>query len=204
MDSGLGTYVTYNPASVNPETAIDDLLRMVEGLAMHDFPVVDGDQKLAGGVWESDLLRLAQDRRLCEETGAMPPEVKVAEVVSSDLVTVDQSTSPRQALKLLIENHIHALPVLQLGRLVGIVSSSDFLREFSYGQMTCAKEPVSDFLSKPAEPLEPDATVEAALKALDQAQLDFQAVVQGGCPVGIVSRREIQKLMSLSGGQTSW
>ena len=41
MESGLGTYVTYNPLAVSLETRVDELLQMVESLAMHHFPVVD-------------------------------------------------------------------------------------------------------------------------------------------------------------------
>ena len=53
------------------------------------------------------------------------PDGTAASIVSSDLVTVDQSASPRQALKLLIENSIHVLPVLEQIRLKWIADGYD-------------------------------------------------------------------------------
>jgi CBS domain-containing protein len=190
MESGLGTYVTYNPHSVSLETRVDDLLRMVEDLKMRHFPVVDEEQRLIGVIEEADLVQLAGERRQSRLEESDPLE-RVAQIVSSDLVTVAPSTSPKQALRLLMETHIHSLPVVEEGKLIGVVTATDFLREFSYGQMTCAKEPLSEFLSRPAEPLEPDANLEETLAAMDREGVDYLAVVQGGCPVGIVSRRDV-------------
>ena len=195
MDNGLGTYVTYNPFSVSLETRVDDLLRMVEDLAMRNFPVVDAEQRLIGVVVETDLVQLAALRQRSGQEGTELLET-VEQILSSDLVTVDHTASPRQALRLLMDNHLHSLPVLNQGKLIGIVTATDFLREFSYGQMTCAKEPVSDFLTRPAEPLEPDATLAETLKAMDNAKVDYLAVVHGGCPVGVVSRRDIARTLS--------
>ena len=201
MESGLGTYVTYNPFAVSLETRVDDLLQMVESMATHYFPVVDGEQRLIGVVSESDLMQLSRGRTQpgCET------DATIEQIVSRQLVTVDHLASPRRALQLLIDYQIQSLPVLQNGKLLGIVTTGDFLREFSYGQMICAKEPVSDILKSPAEPIDPDATIDQVVAAMDQAKLNHQVVVQGGCPIGIVDRREIAKATSLgdSGGKLS-
>ncbi len=193
MENGLGTYVTYNPFAVSLETRVDDLLRMVESMAMHHFPVVDHEQQLIGVVSETDLMRLAQRSR---ESG-VELDSTVEPIVTRQLVTVDHLASPHRALQLLMDYKINSLPVLQKGKLIGIVTTSDFLREFSYGQMTCAKEPVSDFLETPPEPLEPDSTLDDAMAAMDAAGLTHQVIVQGGCPVGVVARREIAKALTL-------
>lgn len=193
MESGLGTYVTYNPLAVSLETRVDELLQMVDNLAMHYFPVVDQNQRLIGEVPETDVMRLARGRTESD----LEINSTIEQVVSRQLVTVDHFASPRRALQLLMDYHIHSLPVLDRGKLIGIVTTGDFLREFSYGQMTCAKDPVSDFLKPPAEPLDPDVTVDEAMAAMDQARVDHQVVVQGGCPIGVVDRREIIKATSL-------
>lgn len=194
MDSGLATYITYNPCSVSLETRVEDLLRIVEDLAMQDVPVVDEGQRLIGIVPEIGIVGVAREFKQFKDEGTQRSAATVAQIFTSEVVTVNPAASPGQALRLLMENHIQSLPVLDSGRLVGIVTKNDFLREFSYGEMTSAKEPVSDFLSPPADPLDPDATVEGALKAMDKSHADHLAVVQGGCPVGIISRREITDL----------
>jgi len=195
MDNSLGTYVTYNPTAVSAEARISDLLQMVESLAMHHFPVVDDEQRLVGVVSETDLIRASENR----DEQAAGGNGTIQNLFQKQAVTVDHQASPRRALQLLIDYRINSLPVLQSGKLIGIVTTSDFLREFSYGEMTCSKEPVSEFLEKPSGPLEPDSTIADALAGMDKNKTDHQAVIQGGCPVGIVSRRDIVKAMSLGG-----
>jgi CBS domain-containing protein len=200
MKTRLGTYVTYNPLAVSPETRLDDLLQMVESLSMHHFPVVDEDHRLIGVVSETDLILEARTNALCQKgTGSTYTTAK--DLLTGDLVTVDHLTPPRQALQLLMDQHVQSLPVLENGRLVGMVTSSDFLREFSYGQMTCAKEPVSDFLEPPAEQLDSGMTADEALSTLKNGKTDYLAVVQGGCPIGVVSGREILKTLAMKAPQ---
>jgi len=77
----------------------------------------------------------------CATPPPAPVEIRsgtIEQIVSRQLVTVDHLASPRRALQLLIDYQIQSLPVLQNGKLLGIVTTDDFLREFSYGQMTCA------------------------------------------------------------------
>ena len=200
MASGLGTYVTYNPLAVSPETRIDEVLRMIENLSMHHFPVVDENQQLVGVVSETDLILEARNRMWSKEE-VSGDFTTVKDLLTGHLVTVDHLAPPRQALKLLMENYVRSLAVLENGKLVGIVTTSDFLREFSYGQMTCAKEPVSDFLEPPAEPLDPDMTADKALAALKNAGTEYLAVVQGGGPIGVVSGREILRTIAMDGSR---
>ena len=201
MESGLGTYVTYNPFAVSPETRVEELQQLVERLSMDHFPVVDGDQQLVGVVSDTDLILDARNRMRSDAAASPGDLTTVKDIFTGNLVTVDHSASPRQALNLLLDDYIHSLPVLDNGKLVGIVTTGDFLREFSYGQMTCAKEPVSDFLQPPAEPLDPEMTADEALAALKSRRSDYLAVVQGGCPIGIVSGREILRLIAMKGSE---
>jgi CBS domain-containing protein len=92
----------------------------------------------------------------------------------------------------LLQRQIHALPVVDEGRLIGMISSRDFLREFSYGDLPGTREPVSSLLQgKPPEPASPDMTLDEALLAMHEAGVSCLAVAQGDCPVGVVSQRDI-------------
>jgi CBS domain-containing protein len=199
METGLGTYVTYNPLAVSPETRVDDLLQMVESLSMHHFPVVDQEQRLIGVVSETDLILEARNRSSDKEARSFRESTTVKDIFTGHLVTVDHLASPRAALKLLMDNYVRSLPVLADEKLVAIVTTTDFLREFSYGQLTCAKEPVSDFLEPPTATLDPEATADEALAVLKNSGLEYMAAVHGGCPIGVVSGREILKTIAIDG-----
>jgi len=56
-----------------------------------------------------------------------PDEVKAKEIMSSPLITVDAGTSVEEACGLLAEKGIRRLPVIEEGKLVGIVSIRNIL-----------------------------------------------------------------------------
>jgi CBS domain-containing protein len=78
--------------------------------------VLDSDQ-LVGIVTERDVLNA-----VATET---PLETPIADVMSKDLITVEPGTSLREAAAIMTERWIRHLPVLDGGRLVGIVSQRD-------------------------------------------------------------------------------
>jgi CBS domain-containing protein len=78
--------------------------------------VLEGED-LVGIVTERDVLRAVA-------TGT-PLDTPVAEVMSKDLITVEPGTSLREAARIMTEKWIRHLPVLEAGRLVGVVSQRD-------------------------------------------------------------------------------
>ena len=78
--------------------------------------VLDG-QELVGIVTERDVLKAVAT--------ATPLDTPVSEVMSKDLITVEPGTSLREAARIMTERWIRHLPVLEGGRLVGIVSQRD-------------------------------------------------------------------------------
>ena len=79
--------------------------------------VMDGED-LVGIITERDVLKAAA-------TGASMDETRISQVMSKDLVTVGPGTSLREAAKVMADRWIRHLPVLDAGRLVGILSQRD-------------------------------------------------------------------------------
>jgi CBS domain-containing protein len=65
-------------------------------------------------------------------------DLKVSEVMTNTLITVDPDTSLREAARVMSTNKIRRLPVLKKDKLVGIVVSSDFVR--NVGKKTTTEE----------------------------------------------------------------
>ncbi len=55
-------------------------------------------------------------------------DLKVTEVMSKTVITVEPDTSLKEAARVMSANKIHRLPVLKQNKLVGIVAASDFVR----------------------------------------------------------------------------
>ena len=79
--------------------------------------VIDGDD-LVGILTERDILKAVA-------TGSRLEETRISEVMSKDVVTVGPQTSLREAAKVMADRWIRHLPVLDGGRLVGILSQRD-------------------------------------------------------------------------------
>ena len=106
----------------------EDIMRL--GRIRH-LPVVATDERLVGILSQRDLFRAAVSsllqlgRRGEQEWLAHIP---IATVMTTEVVTVAADASVRRAVALMNERRIGCLPVVEGGRLVGLVSESDCLR----------------------------------------------------------------------------
>lgn len=81
--------------------------------------VVEGDD-LVGILTERDVLRLVA-------TGTKLDQARVAEVMTKDVVSVGPGTSLREAARIMADRWIRHLPVVDNGKLVGIISQRDLV-----------------------------------------------------------------------------
>ena len=84
-----------------------------------------------GIITERDIVR-----RIVAKRASL--DVKVTEVMSKTLITVDPDTSLKDAARIMSTNKIRRLPVLKNNKLVGIVVASDFVR--NVGKKTTTQE----------------------------------------------------------------
>jgi CBS domain-containing protein len=126
--------MTRDVFTVGPDTSAK---YAAEVLAEHGFaalPVVDGDQQLVGIVAEADLLRdrLPADPRLHlrrdESAAENAPPLLVRGAMTADVRLVEAAADVADVARLFVDERIRSVPVLERGRLVGIVSRRDLLR----------------------------------------------------------------------------
>src|SRR4051812_45720029 len=120
--TSLGTLVTYNPWSVGPTALLDDIAARFEELGIHHVAVVDGERRVLGVLSESDLLRARQSKRavLVGPTGADTddaPPVFARDCMSREVHSISPNADFAAALSLLLDRQVHALPVVNDGRL---------------------------------------------------------------------------------------
>jgi|SRR5271157_1783725 len=113
-------------------TLADDIMQL--GRIRH-LPVLedDGDQ-LVGIVTQRDLFRGALARALGYGQRAQRKVLDtlfVKEVMSSDVTTTTPDTPLVEAARVLVNRKIGCLPVVEDGRLVGIVTEGDFVAMFA-------------------------------------------------------------------------
>lgn len=84
-------------------------------------PVMDGDT-VAGIFSERDVIRCLADN------GSVSLDVRVADRMSAPAITVTPDQSVLGALSLMTERRIRHLPVIENGRVIGIVSIGDLVK----------------------------------------------------------------------------
>lgn len=202
MSWELRQLVTFNPVSVTRETPVDQLVEMAHTLEIHHWPVVDQELRVVGMVSETDMVRSAQlqmtaGTAFSEETGASVAEPwqprTVGEIMSPRVVAVEINSPATHAIRLLMEHQFHSLPVTENGRLKAIVTTGDFLREYSFGDLPSAKELVTKYTVPIADSVDATETLDDALLAMFEQQGKFLAITRGSCPVGVVSYRELAR-----------
>jgi len=92
--------------------------------------VMDGDSPV-GILTERDFVR----RVIAEELAL---NTKVADIMSEPLETIHPDSSIREAARLMVEKKVRRLPVVKEGKLIGIITASDFARQL--GKKTLTEE----------------------------------------------------------------
>jgi CBS domain-containing protein len=115
----------------------NEMLSLAEQLMslgrIRHLPVVDEDGQLAGIVSQRDLFHSGLLRALGHGKHAaahVRDMLPVKEVMSTDVITTKPDASLEEAALLTVEKKIGCLPVVENGRLVGILSESDFVAHF--------------------------------------------------------------------------
>ena len=109
--------MTAEPIVLQQDQSIADAAQAMRDAAVGAVLVVDGD-KLCGLVTDRDIVvRAVADRA--------QPDSPVGQVVSADLVAVGADDEAAEAARIMQDNAVRRLPVLDDGRIVGIVTIGD-------------------------------------------------------------------------------
>ena len=108
--------------TISKDSTILDGLKLMAEKRIGSLPVLEGGQ-VVGIFTERDYARrVGPDRR-------QPEETRIEEVMTRELITVDPNPTVNDCMMLMTENHIRHLPVMDEGRLVGIISVGDVVKD---------------------------------------------------------------------------
>lgn len=120
--------MTAQVVTVEPATPIKDAARILVERDFSALPVVDAAGELVGIVTEADLLPLEAPDPRTQLRPRGPAPATVGEVMTQDVITTDPAADLSVAAELMLQAAIKHLPVLDCGRLVGILSRHDIVR----------------------------------------------------------------------------
>lgn len=117
----LADIMSYPVVTVTEDTIIDDVAMILRDTGCTGVPVVDGEGKLVGVISRRDF------RKIKKKSHMQSP---VKAFMSRDVITIDHTYSAIDAARLMIKHDIGRIPVLEEGRLIGIVTRSDVMLYF--------------------------------------------------------------------------
>ena len=126
------------------ESCLDAVVRMQRARVRH-LPVVNRDGLLVGIVTDRDLRHHLFSPPVFEALGSAPVDVlldriRVAEIMSTDMMTIESGASVADAAGTMRKHRVGSLPVMERGRMVGIVTEVDILRQIVRADATSVPE----------------------------------------------------------------
>jgi CBS domain-containing protein len=111
----------------------------------------------------------------------------------SEVATIATEASVADAVALLSERRIGALPVVEDGRIIGIISERDIIYCLREHGADVLGWPVSRIMTSPAVTVEPETAVLTALATMTRRRIRHLPVVEGAQIRGIVSIGDLVK-----------
>ena len=124
--------MTKNPITIAPDVGIDEAAKIMDK-GHFRLPVVEHG-KLVGFFTNRDLLRASPSAATTLdrfEMRTLLSKIKVADVMQKNVITVTDTTTIEEAALVMAREKIGGMPVLsEVGKVVGIISSTDIFRAF--------------------------------------------------------------------------
>jgi CBS domain-containing protein len=123
MGNSIKDVMTSNPCSIDAEKSVAYAAKMMRDEDVGLAPIVEGD-KLIGMLTDRDIaIRVVAE-------GRDPGQVKVRDVASKQVVTIDPQQDLDEALRIMAKHQVRRLAVVEEdGKLVGVVAQADVARE---------------------------------------------------------------------------
>lgn len=137
--------MTKKVVTVSPDITVKDAANMLFEKEISGLPVVDKKGKLVGMITEKDIIRMALPTYFGEVQSLSflpPPEsfekrlaqadkVLVSDIMRKEVVTTNEEENILEIARLMVVKQARRIPVLKEGKLVGIITRGDIVKEMA-------------------------------------------------------------------------
>jgi len=108
--------------TIFPEASVQEVAQLLSRKSISGVPVIDNDGKMIGIVTEADIIGKVNRE-----------DLRVADIMSAEIIVVDEETPVGEIAMLLTERKIKRVPVMRHGKLVGFVCRADIVQAVAQG-----------------------------------------------------------------------
>jgi CBS domain-containing protein len=116
--------MTRNVYTTSAEASVQEVAQLLSRKNISGVPVIDKDGKMIGIVTEADIIGKVDREGL-----------RAADIMSPEIIAVDEETRVGEIAMLLTEHRIKRVPIVQHGKLVGIVCRADIVHAVAQGHL---------------------------------------------------------------------
>jgi len=125
--------MTRAPITVQPKTSYNEALRLMEQNNIHHLPVLNKKGDLVGIVTQHDMLE-AEPSRVSTlsifEIASLLDKVTMDQIMSRPVKAIQGDCSISEAAHFMLEEDVGCLPVMEEGKMVGIITDNDIFKTF--------------------------------------------------------------------------
>ena len=128
----VGTRMAHPVITISPDVPITEALNLMYQENIRRIPVVQGG-KLVGIISDQDMLNASPtptETLSIEHVNALISRITVEEVMTPDVLTIRTATPIEEAARIMSDNNVGALPVLEAERVVGIITEPALFKIF--------------------------------------------------------------------------
>jgi acetoin utilization protein AcuB len=125
--------MTRNPVTVTDDTSLDEAMRIMKREKIRRLPILDDAGCLVGIVSDRDLLAASPSQATTlskYEVGYLVSKITLKEVMTRDVITVQEDTPVEEVARIMADNKIGGVPVMRGDSMVGIVTETDLFKVF--------------------------------------------------------------------------
>lgn len=143
-----------NVITIRETNSALEAVTLMHRARVRHLPVLDDDGALVGVVTDRDVRHHLFHPRVQKQVGRrsiqrLLSEVPVSEIMSGPVISIDVTDDIADAARLMLQNYIGSLPVLEGGRLIGIITETDLLRDICRADAACSPEVAHVVVSNP-------------------------------------------------------
>jgi len=186
-----GKIMTENPVVVEESLKLSKLLELMVNLGLGAVPVVS-QNKYVGIITEYEIVKFLTYKHV---------GVKVADVMTREVLSVDENSKLSTAMKLMINLGVRRLPVVSGEKVVGIFTWKDVIdligthKIFNVLSLKTLDEfasiPVTSVMTPEVMLIDPQADISEAASKILETQTSLLLVSEDGRLAGIITERDI-------------
>jgi CBS domain-containing protein len=186
MNMKVKELMTSNPTVVKPDDNVAQAATLMKQEDCGALPVVSNG-KLVGIITDRDIVIRAV------AAGKDAKSTPISAVMTADPVTIAPDASDDEAEKLMAKSQVRRLPVVENGKLVGIITDRDIVIRAVASGKDAKSTPISAVMSADPVTVAPDDSDDEAEKVMAKSQVRRLPVVENGKLVGILVTAQLAR-----------